>query len=405
MKKEKVSVNLTENIKKNSVKAVPIWVCVLTSLLCIIVTVVAIFAVLSLGSVGKISLKLKAIDKLIEKNFLGEIDYSKLEDTALSGYIKGLDDKYSFYKNAEETEEINNSLKGNATGIGISVFYDSESSCFQVIRINNGSPAEAMGIKPGDKIVSVDGKTVKELGPEGSLKKLKKDIGETSVCKILRGSQTLEITVTHKEFVQQSVYYRLVENYGYIYFTDFNEATVKQFKNAMDYLKNNDVKGLIFDLRDNGGGTVDSVCKILDILVGKCDLITVKYADGSKKVLYKSEKGEISLPMTVLTNENTASAAELFAATIKDMNKGVLIGETTYGKGVMQRTYSLSDGSCVRFTVAEFFPAGGKSFNEVGLVPDYEVSFTEEEAKNKFVLGDKDPYILKAVEELNNAKR
>ena len=102
MKKEKVSVNLTENIKKNSVKAVPIWVCVLTSLLCIIVTVVAIFAVLSLGSVGKISLKLKAIDKLIENNFLGEIDYSKLEDTALSGYIKGLDDKYSFYKNAEE---------------------------------------------------------------------------------------------------------------------------------------------------------------------------------------------------------------------------------------------------------------------------------------------------------------
>ena len=106
--------------------------------------------------------------------------------------------------------------------------------------------------------------------------------------------------------------------------------------------------------------------------------------------------------MTVLTNNKTASAAELFSATIRDMKKGKLIGNTTYGKGVMQRTYTLSDGSLARFTVAEFFPAGGKSFNKVGIKPDFEVDFSDEQSKNKYKLGDSDPYIVKALEVLEN---
>ncbi len=403
MKKwEEPQIEIRERVTKNSAakKTVPLFIFVISICLAMVLGGLSVLGVLRAGKLGATLLKLRDVDMLANENFLGEMDYNDIDNMVITGYMKGLDDKYSFYEDTSGAEAVNDSFKGNTKGIGVNVFYKPEEYCYQVYRINSGSPAEGAGIKIGDKIVSIDGKSLKELGGADSIDYLRKAVGETSKVGILRNEESLEITVTHKEFVKQSVYYSIIDGYAFVAFTDFNEATVNQFEDCLSYLTEQKVKGYIFDLRDNGGGTVDSVCAILDMLVGECDLITVVYKDGEKVTLFDSDEKKVDLPMTVLINEGTASAAELFTATIQSENGGKLIGNNTYGKGVMQRTYTLSDGSMVRMTVAEFFPASGKGFNEVGLRPDYEVEFTKEQAENRFMLGESDLYTLKALEVL-----
>lgn len=349
--------------------------------------------------------KLQEIDALVKRYYSGEIDKEMLDNTLASAYIKGLDDKYGFYKSAEDAIAVSDSFEGNMQGIGVTVYYDDENGALAVFRVDDDSPAHKAGIKIGDLITAIDGKTVKQLGYEAAVKSIKREIGKTADIALLRGNKTLNLKVEYKEFTRQTVYAKTVGSYGYFCFTAFNEATFDQFEKAyFDFLKQ-DVKGLIFDMRGNGGGTVDSVCKVLDTLVGKCDIMTTVYADGSKEVNATSDSQKTELPITVLVDGETASAAELFAGAVRDTEKAVLIGNTTFGKGVVQRTYFLSDNSCVRFTVGEFLPPSGNSFNNKGLSPDYEVSFTEEEAKNPYILGDNDPYIKKAVEHLNGVSK
>lgn len=349
------------------------------------------------------SAKLSEIDNLARKYYSGEIDDDVLEDYLAAAYIKALDDKYGFYRNTEDAVAVENSFEGNTSGIGVTVFNDTNNNSLTVIRVDEASPAYKAGIKKGDKIIAIDGKTVEETGFEESVKSITREIGKTAKITLIRDKKTVETEVTYEDFVRQTVYYEVIDNYGYVVITAFNKATVTQFKEAYNYLLGKNIKGFIFDVRDNGGGTVDSSCEILDMLVGECDLITIKYADGSKKVSNKSDANKCDLPMVVLTNGDTASAAELFAATLRDMAKSPLIGNTTYGKGVVQRTYFLSDNSCIRFTVGEFFPAGGEGFNAKGLTPDYEVKYTKEQLASKYTLGAEDPYIQKAVEVLDNS--
>lgn len=347
------------------------------------------------------SAKLDQIDSLVRSYYSGEIDDTALDDALATAYMRAINDKYGFYRNAEDSVQVENSLEGNASGIGVTVFNDQENKALSVFRVDNGSPAAKSGIKIGDKIIAIDGKTVAETGFSESVEAIKRDIGQTAEITLLRDGKSLDLKVKYEDFVRQSVYYEVIDNYAYVCITAFNEATVGQFKQTYNTLINDKVEGIIFDLRDNGGGTVDSVCEILDILVAECDLITIKYADGSKEISHKSDAKRCELPMVVLTNEATASASELFSANLRDMAKALLIGNNTYGKGVVQRTYFLNDGSCIRFTVGEFLPAGGKGFNLKGLAPDFEVNFTEEQAENRYALGANDPYIQKAVEQLN----
>ncbi len=349
--------------------------------------------------------KIQQIDGLIKKHYFGDIDQTKLDDTLAKAYIKAIDDKYGFYKSTEEAVEITNSFKGNDVGIGVTVYFGSSKNTLNIFRVDNDGPASNAGIMVGDKIVSIDGKTVEELGYTKAIKLLGKKAGETAEIGVLRGEKNLKFSIEYKEFERQSVYSEKIKDFGYICFTEFNSASVNQFKNAFAKLKEQNVKGLIFDLRDNGGGTVDSTCEILDILVGECNIMTTRYAGGETEVNYTSDKNKTDLPMCVLVNNETASASELFAATIKSVEKGVLIGNKTYGKGVVQRTYYLPDKSCVRFTVGEFFAADEKSFNNIGITPDYEVVLSEKQQENRFALGENDPYILKAEEVLNGVIR
>ena len=230
-----------------------------------------------------------------------------------------------------------------------------------------------------------------------------KPVGETMTLTLLRDGKTSDVEVTITTFAAQTVFEKMLDNdYGYIKITAFNGETPLQFRNAVNRLVSSGVKALIFDLRSNGGGTVDSVCEMVDFLCPKGDIMTVKYSDGSTEVIGSSDENEIDLPMVVLTNKATASASELFTASIKDFGKGISIGDTTYGKGVMQSTYSFTDGSSVVFTVAEFFPHSMVSFNEKGIEPDIKHTLTPEQEKYRHITPtEKDPIVKVAIDYLN----
>lgn len=348
-------------------------------------------------------LKLKQLDFFVNNYYYGEIDSTKINDMLIRGYVSGLDDKYARYFSVEETEERTNDLEGKGQGIGIIVIRYPDSENIYVKNVYDNGPAFNAGIKSGDQIIAVDGASVEQLTYAKALETMMKPVGATMKLTILRDAQTFDVSVTCSAFAAQSVFAKKINDYGYVQITSFNSETVLQFENAVNKLVSDGAKALIFDLRSNGGGTVDSVCEMVDFLCPEGDIMTVKYADGKTEVLGESDKEETELSMVVLTDGDTASAAELFTASVKDFGKGVSVGSTTFGKGVMQTTYVFTDGSSVAFTVAEFFPHSGKSFNEKGIEPDVEYTLTEEQLKYIYVTPpEEDPMVSAAVEYLKN---
>lgn len=339
----------------------------------------------------------------IKRSFVDEVDEKALADGVALGLIYSLNDPYSAYFDAEEYDKILDNNEGLDAGIGLFLTRHPDNGYIYVINVSVGSPADLAGIKIGDLITAVDGKDVIELGFSTAVANIRGKIDTDCALTVKRGDETLSLTATRGRFVTTSVFSHMIDSLCYIQITDFNAATVPQFEAAINDAIDNNATGLIFDVRGNGGGTLDSVDKILDILLPEGEVVSATYKNGKKKVLFSSDKNEIDLPMMVLCDENTASAAELFAASIRDFEKGKLIGTKTYGKGIMQETFALSDGSAVRLTVAYFNPPSGINFHKEGLSPDYEVQLTEDEQKYYYFLTDQtDPVIKKAVEILTS---
>lgn len=344
--------------------------------------------------------KLGRIDTQVRKNFYGDIDDEKLLDSLARAYIDTLGDRFAGYMNAEEYSKSNLHSEGKNIGIGITVS-DTGEGQMKVIAVEKGGPAEKAGVLAGDLIINVAGKSVKDAGYEESVKNMQGKEGTLCVFTVRRGETTRDFSIKREEFDTVSVEYRKIGTTGYIRIEGFHNNTDEQFRAAVEELVKQGVKGLIFDVRNNGGGTLDSVSHMIDLLVPKGDIVSVTGKNGKTKVLYTSDEKEIDLPMVVLVNGNSASASELFAAALRDYEKAILIGTKTFGKGVMQRTYELGDGSAVRVTVGLFNPPKGENFNDKGLEPDIVVELTEEQQENFESLTDEtDPQIQAALEAL-----
>ena len=223
--------------------------------------------------------------------------------------------------------------------------------------------------------------------------------GTTVGFTVLRNNKNINIKATFGPFEKQTVFYQNIDNIGYVKITHFDDSTLNSFKLALNNLQAKKVKGLLFDVRNNGGGTVDSVCECLDILLPKCDLISVKYKNQKEKVLHKSDNNEINLPMAVLTNGGTASASELFAISLKEMKNAKIIGSKTYGKAKMQTLFNLNDGSVLKITVAKFYSPKKQNWDEKGITPDIKISLKE--GQSIYTLTpNTDPVIIKGIKTL-----
>ena len=350
--------------------------------------------------------KLIEIAELYDKEYLYEVDSELLEEALVSAYVYGNGDRFSHYYTAEEWAEQMAESSGNSVGIGIYVV--NHKSGLQIIQVMSDSPADQAGLTSGDIIVKIDGQDVVSLGFEAAADRVKGEVGTDVVLTISRGSETLDLTVTRNTYVLETVYADMLiaddKKIGYIYITEFlsEETTVKQFKSAVNNLMEHGAQGLIFDVRDNPGGDLNTICSILDFLLPQGPIIRMTYAESDEVETIYSYDSEIDMPMTILVNGNTASAAELFTSALRDYNKGKIVGNTTYGKGCGQIGHFLSDGSLVYITNFLYSPPFSENYDGVGIVPDYEVSLSEEWInKNLFLVPyEKDAQLAKAVEVL-----
>ncbi len=334
--------------------------------------------------------KIAAIERLTDANYLWPLDEDALADTLSRSYIEGLGDPYAGYFGVEDTETNRLANQGDIIALGITVLAHQELAGLYIYRCDPNSPAYAAGVRDGDVIVALNGTLLTDMEENEAFTLLSGLQEQNSVTLTLqREQETVNCTVSPAEYEQTTVYYRMVEDCGYVQFVRFNELTPKQLQTALAAFEEAGATSLIFDLRQCGGGVIEGTAEALQQLLPACNIITAAYANGKQQVLYTCDGSqETDWPIVVLTDSRTASSAELFAAAIRDTGKGVLLGTTTYGKGVMQRTYNLPDGSSVKFTVAEFFPPSGESFHGVGLTPDFPLALTQEETDNYYYLTD-----------------
>lgn len=363
----------------------------------VLATCLALWLYLSNSTFGQTLTKLYTLNQIAQNNYTGSLSAEQLDDTLLNAYVDTMDDKYGFYEGKKNAETVADSFKGENYGIGVTVLYEKANHCLYVYRVYENGPAQKAGLQAGDRITAIDGQTVEKLGYKKAVAAIKKQKNTAVNLTVLRSGTGITVQPVCDDYVEQTVFYHMIAQKAYIQITGFNDATVEQFKKAIAFATQQNANGLVFDVRDNGGGTVDSAAKMLDMLLGECNIISVEYKNKTKKVLYRSDAEKLDLPMTVIANGETASAAELFTAALRDAGHAKIVGNTTYGKGVMQRTYFFSDGSCVRMTVAKFYPPGGVCFDQKGIEPDVTVQYTAEQQNNYHLLGDSDPYIQAAL--------
>lgn len=338
--------------------------------------------------------KLAELDSKVRQNYYGEIDEDTLLDGLARGYVVGLGDQYSSYFTAEQYAEMSNNLNGKTVGIGVKATEYTDGNLY-VHHIISGTPAESAGIQVGDIITTIDGNSVQEMGATKAKNALIGDEGSKITLSVNRGGETFDFEIVRVRYDNQTVFAEQLGDVGYIQIEEFNDTTGDQFVAAVDNLVNSGVTGLIFDVRDNPGGTLESVSKALDHLLPAGPIVSSTDKDGNTKVLYESDDHSISLPMVVLVNGKSASAAELFACALRDYDMAKLVGTQTYGKGSMQKFFALDDGSGVDITIAKFNPPKSENFEGKGLEPDYKVELSTAE-QNIYLLNDETDTQLQA---------
>lgn len=335
------------------------------------------------------------VASLFLENFYDTIDLTDkmaTTDALLRCYVVATGDKYAFYRTAEEYAEFEDSLSGEGATVGIGVLIEAnyQDNSLKIMTVMQGSPAEAVGVKSGDYIIAADDMLIERDGVDATLNAIRGEVGTVVTIKLLRGEEEITIQATRATINDRSVYYSIDENrIATISILEFNAKTYTEFRTAVDSVVSTGALGIIFDLRNNPGGYLDSVIDAIDYLAPDGVEICSYTIGQSDTTIYKSNDGHyVNLPMVVLCNGGTASAAELFTAALSEYAKSrtmnvKVVGETTYGKGIMQGSVPLYDGSVITFTMAYYNPPSGINYDGVGVVPDVFVDSTDREAQDE----------------------
>ena len=338
--------------------------------------------------------------RIIDKYYLGEIDEEKLKEGAIAGYIEGLGDEYTEYISKEDMEDYMADTTGNFVGVGIYMVEDTEANKIMVLAPIKGSPAEKAGIQPGDYIISVDGVTYTGEQMTEASNNIKGEEGSKVKIQILRDDETLEFELTRENIKVNPVEGEVLENnIGYIEFSSFDDGTAEEFKTKFQELEAQGIKSLIIDLRNNGGGIVDEALEIANYILEKDSVILYEVdKDNNETVEKTTDDPIINMPIVVLTNENTASSSEILAGALKDHKKATIVGEKTYGKGVIQQLLTLPDGSGLKITSEKYLTPNRTEINKVGIEPDEKVELPESITNILNVEKNDDTQLQKAIE-------
>lgn len=326
--------------------------------------------------------KIAEVQGYIQKYYVNDYDEAALTDGAAAGMVAYLGDKWSYYLTADQFKAFQESLNSSLVGIGVSVSYDADSGGILVYEVYDGAPAQQAGLQPMDVIYQVDGVPVAELGYDAAVNKVRGEEGTTVNLKVYRPAvnQYLEYNVARKSIQIEAVKSQiLADGIGYIKIRSFDLNIDKAFIDAVENLKKANVKGIVFDVRSNPGGALQTLVKCLDVLLPECKIISEVDKSGEEKI-FTSDANELTLPMAVLINENSISAAEFFAASLQEHGKATVVGMPTSGKGNAQQPIPLKDGSGIVLSTQKYFTANGVSLAETGgIQPDQKVELTQDE--------------------------
>lgn len=356
-------------------------------------------------NLSQVKKKTGEIEELINAYYLDEIDGQKVEDTMYTGMVAGLEDLYSVYYSKEELESMEESISGAYSGIGATLTQDPDTGELSVVSCFDGTPAQEAGLQPGDVITGWNGKSVEGIELSELVSKIKTDPEEQLTLEIERVGETLEVELTRREVQIPTVEYEMLDNQiGYIRLVEFDEVTADQFKEALEDLENQNMEKLIIDVRNNPGGVLQVVCDMLDQLLPEGMIVYTEDKNGNRKEYTSDEEHQFTKPLAVLANENSASASEIFAGAIQDYGIGTIVGTTTFGKGIVQRTFYLSDGTGVKLTVAKYYTPKGHDIHKKGITPDVEIELDEELKNQSSISHEEDNQLQKAIEVLQEEK-
>ena len=330
-------------------------------------------------SVGKVS-KLEQLQALIEERFIGEADMTEAEDAAARAMIEALGDRWSYYISAEEYQSYYEQQQNAYVGIGVTVSTEDTSAGMEILQITAGGPAEKAGLLAGDVITGVDGQSILGMNANDTSAMIKGEEGTQVVLTVRRGEQSLQITVKRERIKTPVATATLLEDgIGLIKIANFNTNCYNETTAAIRQLKEEGATKLIFDVRFNGGGYASELVKVLDDLLPEVELFhTVDYKGNES--IDMSDAEFLDMPMAVLVNGSSYSAAEFFAAALQEYDAAVVVGEKTTGKGYFQTVIRLNDGSAVGLSVGKYFTPSGISLEGIGITPDKIVTVDDETA-------------------------
>lgn len=383
-----------------------IMLVLLTAIITFIITSISMYNVLgkktikTLTNSSSIESTFNNFKKFIEKKYIGTIDEEKMLESAIKGYVEGLDDEYSEYITKEEMKEYMEETNGKYVGIGVYISNNTQTNQIVVLMPMKGSPAEEAGMKSGDIITKIDGVEYKGEDLSKASNALKQEEGTKVKVEILRDNQTIELEIERKTIKINHVESGVINNsIGYIQISTFDDGCYDEFKQKIDELKTKNIKSLIIDLRNNGGGIVEEAINIADLFTTKNSTLLITTGKNTEEEITKAKKDkEIDMPIVILVNENTASASEILTAAIKEnCDKVTIVGKTTFGKGVIQTIFTLTDGSGLKLTTNEYYTPKRNKINKIGIKPDVEVDFPENESVYS-IEKQKDTQLQKAIE-------
>lgn len=348
--------------------------------------------------------KIYTIKQIVDSEYIDQINEEDLLNGAIKGYVEGLGDDYSQYFTKEEMEEFKTETTGNYVGIGIYMFQNTDDNTITILSPIKNSPAEKAGLLPGDIIKKVDDVEYTGEDFEKISAYIKGKEGTTVKLVIERDGKELEFEVERKSIDMYPIESEILENnIGYINISSFDENCAEDFKEAYNELNKKNIKGLIIDLRNNGGGIVSQALQISDYILEKDDIILItKNRTGDEEIEKSTKKPIINIPVVVLTNESTASASEIVVAALKENGKATIVGENTFGKGVIQELITLSDGSGIKITTEEYYTPNRNKINKVGIKPDKEVALPETVESSYNVERKDDTQLQEAINILKN---
>ena len=318
----------------------------------------------------------------LDANFDGDLDENALINGSVRGMVEAAGDDYTTFLDAEEAERMNSDLEGSIGG-GIGAQVGVRDETITLVKILAGTPAEQAGLKAGDKVLTINSETTKDWTTEQAVERIRGEVGTTVKLGIERDGQAMDMTITRAEISVDSVTSEVRDGIGYMTITRFDQETGQLAATAAQSFKEAGVKGVILDLRGNPGGYLSAAQDVSGIWLSKKLVVVEKTGDKVIDELRSRRNAVLEgVPTVVLVDGNSASASEIVAGALHDHKAATLVGETTYGKGTVQRLITLTNGAVLKVTVARWFTPNGLNLSKVGITPDHTVKLSEEDIKN-----------------------